>query len=145
MMPVPAIARCSYSTSSVIWNAALASASRQRAQCRWLGWCAQAGRCALPGQGLTHLFPAAAAMPEVSWKPSGSSLCDPATGRKSPNIRVSLEVIGESRFQSLSRARPLDILTLRSIFGNLKTSFELGTETFGVRALTPSLLGRGRA
>ena len=52
---------------------------------------------------------------------------------------------GESRFQSLSRARPLDILTLRSIFGNLKTSLELGSETFGVRALTPSLLGRGRA
>ena len=36
---------------------ALRPASRQRAQCRWLGWCAQAGRCALPGQGLTHLFP----------------------------------------------------------------------------------------
>src|SRR5258708_32908592 len=26
-------------------------------QCRWLEWCAQAGCCALPGQGLTHLFP----------------------------------------------------------------------------------------
>ena len=41
-MPVPAITRYSYSTSSVIWNAA-------PAQCRWLRWCAQAGRCALPG------------------------------------------------------------------------------------------------
>jgi Transposase DDE domain group 1 len=32
-------------------------ASRQRAQRRRLGWCAQAGRCALSGQGLAHLFP----------------------------------------------------------------------------------------
>ncbi len=33
-------------------NGLIRSPSRQRAQCRWLGWCAQAGRC-----GLTHLFP----------------------------------------------------------------------------------------
>ena len=78
---------------------------------------------------------AAFAMPEVSWKPSGSIMRSGYRPTKSSSIR----------FQSLSRARPLDILTLRSIFGNLKTSFELGTETFGVRALTPSLLGRGRA
>src|SRR6478672_1214426 len=33
------------------------AASRQRAQRRWLGWCSQAGRDALSGQGLAHLFP----------------------------------------------------------------------------------------
>ena len=35
----------------------LRAASRQRAQRRRLGRCAQAGRRALPGQGLAHLFP----------------------------------------------------------------------------------------
>ena len=71
----------------------------------------EAGRCALPGQGLTHLFPGGRGLcprPTSSWKPSGF--------RPSPDAPVSaLDGLRNKLITSLATPEPIKNWSLASL------------------------------